>query len=64
MTLIEIKTRLDFVKHVYEMEIISQLDERHLEEAKADLKAFEYMNYILDERIKQNGGSEEKIYSK
>ena len=63
MTLFEIKTRLDFVKHLYEMEIISQLDERHLEEAKKDLKAFEYMNYILDERIKQNGGSEE-IYSK
>ena len=59
MTLIEIKTRLDFVKHVYEMEIISQLDERHLEEAKADLKAFDYINFIIDERIKKNGGCED-----
>ena len=63
MTTVEIKTRLDFVKHLYMMYIMPELDQRHLEEAKKDLKAMELMYYILDERIKQNGGSEE-IYTK
>ena len=63
MKITEIKTRLDFVKHLYMMYIMPELDQRHLEDAKKDLKAMEYMDHILDERIKQNGGSEE-IYTK
>lgn len=63
MTTVEIKTRLDFIKHLYSMYIMPELDQRHLEEAKKDLKAMEYMDHILDERIKQYGGSEE-IYTK
>lgn len=63
MTLIEIKSRLEFIRHLYELHIIPELCEHHIDEAKKDLKAIEYINYILDERIKQNGGSEE-IYTK
>lgn len=63
MKVTEIKTRLDFIKHLYSMYIMPELDQRHLEDAKKDLKAMEYMDYILDERIKQYGGSEE-IYTK
>ena len=59
MTLFEIKTRLDFVKYLYEKYIIPLLYERHLEEAKADLKAFDYINFIIDERIEKNGGCED-----
>ena len=63
MKVTEIRTRLDFVKHLYEMYIMPELDQRHIEEAKKDLKAMEYMDFILYERIKQNGDCEE-IYSK
>ena len=63
MKVTEIKTRLDFIKHMYSMYIMQELDQRHLEEAKKDIKAMEFMDHILDERIKQYGGSEE-IYTK
>lgn len=63
MKVTEIRTRLDFIKHLYSMYIMPELDQRHLEEAKKDLKAMELMDHILDERIKQHGGSEE-IYTK
>lgn len=63
MKVTEIRTRLDFVKHLYMMYIMPELDQRHLEEAKKDIEAMEFMDNILDERIKQNGGSEE-IYTK
>ena len=63
MKVTEIRTRLDFIKHLFSMYIMPELDQRHLEEAKKDLKAMEYMDHILDERIKQHGGSEE-IYTK
>lgn len=63
MKVTEIRTRLDFIKHLYMMYIMPELDQRHLEEAKKDLKAMEFMDHILDERIKQYGGSEE-IYTK
>ena len=51
MKVTEIKTRLDFIKHMYSMYIMQELDQRHLEEAKKDIKAMEFMDHILDERI-------------
>ena len=63
MKVTEIRTRLDFIKNLYMMYIMPELDQRHLEDAKKDIKAMEFMDHILDERIKQYGGSEE-IYTK
>lgn len=63
MTISEILDRVRFVKHLYETVIIKQVEERHLLEAKKDLKALSITLALLEERSNKSEGSEE-IYTK